>query len=85
MSSSFRVFGKGLKAQNLGEGVSAPDSGNCGICGEWESELKNGLCPDCRNPDNVVKRIKREIRQGKAQGLVYYEDMGKPGIQIKRK
>jgi hypothetical protein len=45
--SEFRVPFKDIKAQNLGDGVSAPTAENCADCGQWDSELKQGNCSEC--------------------------------------
>jgi hypothetical protein len=84
--SGYVVRAKEVKAQNLGDGVGCPDGGDCIVCGLWDSELKRGLCPDCRTPDAICERTKKAIREGTANGIVTFEDMGKPGIShLKRK
>jgi len=64
--------GKGIKAQNLGEGVKCERSGCCKGCGEWDSDLsKDGYCRDdsCKHQRHLLA-----LAQGKA--VIYYDGLG---------
>jgi hypothetical protein len=71
-----RIYPSKIRSIQL-PNVSMPNSGNCGFCGEWDSELKNGFC---RDKDCSHARRLEACRQGKA--IYYFEDAGRPGIKI---
>jgi len=68
---------RGIRAQNLGDGVGMPSAGNCKLCGVWESELnKDGYCNDekCKRGRMLLKWA-----EGKA---VIYNEYGNGKIKI---
>ena len=68
---------RGIRAQNLGNGIGMPRSGNCKYCNEWESELIDGYCKD-----NKCKRVRQLIAFSEGKAVIYYDGLGENRIRI---
>jgi hypothetical protein len=83
--SDFKVPFKDIKAQNLGEGVSAPTADTCEDCGQWDSELKYGSCSNCHVKEaRFRKGVCGECKEQAKPVGGYCADCLTPDARIKR-